>query len=160
MKLVSLILLLMAAVHAEAVRGEQLWTGNATSKGVWVDIETRLEPSSPPIYRHGGGTITDKDVIKRHLCNFDNKTYFGYDLTMERLTDGKIRLRFAPLTITPREMSELFEQVRNWKALVLPAGSPASLDVRVGDTVALELFVNPSNGQKVTEYLTVKDKMR
>ena len=155
MKFVSLVLLSVSALH-----GETLLSGGGASNGVWVDLETRLEPSSPPIYKHGGGTLTEKNVIKRHICNFDNNTYFGYDLTMERLPNGKVRLRFAPLTITPRQMSELFERVQNWTALVLPDGAPASLEVRYGETVALDLFVNHSTGQKVTEYLTVKDKGR
>jgi hypothetical protein len=64
----------------------------------------------------------------------------------------------APLTITPRQMTELFERVQNWTALVLHAGAPASFEVRFGETVALDQFVNHSTGQKVTEYLTIKDK--
>jgi hypothetical protein len=55
-------------------------------------------------------------------------------------------------------MTELFEQVQNCTALVLPAGVPAALEVRSGEAVALDLFVNHSTSQKVTEYLTIKDK--
>jgi hypothetical protein len=137
--------------------------GSASSNGVWVKFDTRLEPGSPPIRKHGGGTLTEKNVIKRHLCNFDNNTYFGYDLTAEPAPGGRVGLRFAPLTITPEKMSEIFHEERHrvpiWTPLPLPGGSVA-MEVRPGETVALDLFVNPSTGQKVTDYLTVKGSER
>lgn len=153
MKLVSLILFSLSAY------GAQLMSGGASSNGVWVNYETRLEPGSPPIHRHGGGTLTEKNVIKRHMCNFDNNTYFGYDLTVEPLVDGRHRFRFAPLTITPQEMSKIFDKVASWTPLPLPGGL-ITMEVRAGETVALDLFVNPSSGQKVTDYLTIKGKER
>ncbi|HSB17990.1 MAG TPA: hypothetical protein VLE22_26300 [Bryobacteraceae bacterium] len=155
MKLVSLILLTLSAY------GAQLMSGGASSNGVWVSYETRLEPDSPSIRKHGGGTLTEKNVIKRHLCNFDNNTYFGYDLVAEPLGGGRYRLRFAPLTITPRKMSEIFSEanVSNWTPLPLPR-EPATLEIQAGETVALDLFVNPSTGQKVTDYLTIKGDER
>lgn len=136
----------------------QLRTGSAESNGVWVNYETRLEPPSPPIYNHGGGVLTEKNIIKRHICNFDNNTYFGYDLTVEKL-GGKYRFRFGPLTITPELMSRIFNKVPRWTALQLPGGEVV-MDVRAGETVALDLFVNTSTGQRVTEYLTVKGSDR
>lgn len=153
MKLVSLILFSLS------IYGAQLMSGGANSNGVWVNYATRLEPGSPPISKHGGGTLTEKDVIKRHLCNFDNNTYFGYDLTVEPLTEGRYRLRFAPLTVTPQKMSEIFPKVSNWTPLPLPSG-PVTMEVRAGETVALDLFINPSTGQKVTDYLTIKGSER
>jgi len=153
MKLVSLILFSLSAC------GAQLMSGGASSNGVWVNYETRLEPGSPPIRKHGGGTVTEKNAIKRHLCNFENNTYFGYDLMMEPLTDGRYRYRFAPLTITPQKMSEIFNKVSNWIPLPLPGG-PVTMEARAGETVALDLFVNASTGQKVTDYLTIKGDER
>lgn len=153
MKLASLALLCVAALHAE-----ELWSNVSTSNGISAELKTRLEPGDPPISKHGGGTLTEKNVIKRHLCNFENNTYFGYDLTMERVGEGKVRLHFAPLSMPPQQMSKLFKEVKKWKPLKRPRNAPASLDVRVGETVALDLFVNPSTGQKVTEYVTVRDQ--
>ena len=153
MKLVSAFLLVTAAVYGES----SLRTGISVSNGVAVKLDTRLEPGEPPITKHGGGTLTEKEVIKRHICNFDNQTYFGYDLTLERLPSGKVRFRFSPLTMKPKQITQLFAQVKNWKPLTLPKGSPATLDVRPGETVALDLFVNPTTKQKVTEYLTLTD---
>ena len=153
MKLVSLFLLCLASQGAPS--GARLSNGSAGVNGVSVNYQTYLEPGSPAIQRQGGGVLTENNIIKRHLCNFDNHTYFGYDLTMEPLADGRFQLRFAPLTITPAKMAEIFRQVPNWRALPLPGG-PATLVVKAGETVALDLFTNPSTGQKVTEYLVVK----
>ena len=69
MKLVSLILFSLSAYGAE------LMGGTATSNSVTVNYETRLEPESSSIHKHGGGTIVGNNIIKRHLCNFDNNTY-------------------------------------------------------------------------------------
>ena len=153
MKLVSLFLLCLASQGAPS--GARLSNGSAGVSGVSVNYQTYLEPGSPSIQRHGGGVLTENNIIKRHLCNFDNRTYFGYDLTIEPLTDGRFKLRFAALTISPAKMSEIFQQVPNWSPLPLPGGE-ATLVMKAGDTVALELFTNPSTGQKVTEYLVVK----
>ena len=149
MKRFNLMLLSVAVMY-----GEKIMNGNASVNGVEMTFETRLEPGSPAIHRHGGGTLTEKGVMKRHLCNFDNNSYFGYDLTMEPLADGRVKLRFAPLSITPAKMSEIFREVPNWTSLARPAG-PASVEVRPGETVALDLFVNTSTGQKVTDYVTI-----
>lgn len=149
MKLVNLILVSLSAY------GAVLTSGGAGSNGIWVNYESRLEPGSPPIQKHGGGILTEKNIIKRHVCNFDNNTYFGYDLTMEPLREGVYRFRFAPLTITPEKMGQIFNKVSNWTPLPLPGG-PVTMEVRAGETVALDLFVNASTGQKVTDYLTVK----
>jgi hypothetical protein len=132
-------------------------TGGADSNGVGVSYETQLEPPSPPIRQHGGGTLTENQIIKRHICNFDNNTYFGYDLTVRPMQDGRFEMVFAPLSITPAKMSEIFPKVSNWTLLQLPR-APAVMQVRAGETVALDLFSNPSTGQKVTDYLTIKGK--
>ena len=153
MKFASLILICAAAAY-----GEKLMTGTTEISGVFMHLETRLEPGNPPITKHGGGSLTENNVLKRHICNFDNKTYFGYDLAAEKLTNGQVRLKFSPLSMPPAQMTKLFNQVQHWNQLALPTGSPATLDVRPGDTVALDLFVNPSTGQKVTEYITVKSR--
>ena len=68
MKFVSLILFSIAAY------GAQFATGNATSNGVSLNFDTRLEPSTPALRSHGAGMLTQNSVIKRHICNFDNST--------------------------------------------------------------------------------------
>lgn len=133
----------------------QLATGSASANGVGFSYETRLEPPTPPIAKFGGGILTDKKVIKRHLCDFERKTYFGYDVTMEPLGDYTYRFAFSPLTITPEKMSEIFPKVGNWTLLPLPR-YPATQVLRGGDILALDLFVNPATGQKIVDYLKIQ----
>ena len=133
----------------------QVMTGNGSISGVSFSYETRLEPPAPIVTRSGGGTLTENDIAKRHICDFARQTYFGYDLRMEPLPNGQYRVTFSPLTITPSKMQEIFPEVKNWTLLPLPK-QPATQVVKTGDTIALDLFVNPSTGQKLVEYLIVQ----
>ncbi|MCP5115326.1 MAG: hypothetical protein GY953_31240, partial [bacterium] len=131
--------------------------------GGGFSYQTRLEPPIPKITSIAGGTLTENQVIKRHICDLSQKTYFGYDLTIERLEDGRFRYTFSPLSITPEKMDEIsakmdevFGSVRGWRPLALPQ-RPATQVLAAGETLALDLFVNPATGQKVVEYIQVDD---
>ncbi|HYO84490.1 MAG TPA: hypothetical protein VES20_24015, partial [Bryobacteraceae bacterium] len=150
MKLLSLALLALPAFCVN------LQSGSASSNGVWVQYQTRLEPPSPPITSHGGGVLTENNIIKRHLCDMTTRKYFGYDLTVEPAGAGRFNFRFAPLSMSPQQIGKLFSGPA-WTPLPLPA-QPVTMQVREGETVALDLFANSSTGQKVTEYLTVRSR--
>ncbi len=132
----------------------QLAGGTAGSNGAFITYETRLEPSTPGISKFGGGTLTQNNVIKRHLCDFAQKKYFGYDLTLETLSDGRYRLGFSPLSITPQKMTEIYPEV-GWSLLPLPR-NPVTQILLPGETLALDLFINPTTGQKIVEYIKVQ----
>jgi hypothetical protein len=161
MKVVSLILFSFSAYGAAVL------TGGATSNGIWVNYETHVEPPIPPVHNlSGGSTVGEGNTIKKFLCNFENRTYSGYDLIVELIVDplgqNRYRMRFAPLTITPEKMNEMYKRsragdsvAREWSRLPLPS-TPVTMEIRAGETVALDLFVNPSTGQKITDYLTIK----
>ena len=151
MKRISALLI----VQFTGIAWGQLASGIASSNGASVSYETRLEPPTPGISRSGGGTLTQNNVIKRHLCDFAQKKYFGYDLTLEKLNDGRYRLGFSPLSITPQKMAEIFPEVAGWSLLPLPQSLVTQI-LLPGDTLALDLFVNPSTGQKIVEYIKVQ----
>jgi hypothetical protein len=134
----------------------QLATGSASSNGVSLSYEARLEPPTPPVSKFCSGTLTQNNIIKRHLCDPVQKTYFGYDLTMEALPDGSARLTFSPLTITPQKMEEIFPDVKGWTLLPLPQ-QPVTQILHAGESLEMDLFVNPSTGQKIVEYIKVRD---
>jgi hypothetical protein len=152
MKLISALIVLQ---FTGVVWGQQLASGHSDSHGVVVWYETKLEPADPPISKFGGGTLTENNIIKRHLCYFARKQYFGYDLTTEALGDGKYRLSFSPLSITPQKMEEIYPKEGSWSMVPLPQ-QPVTQVVQSGDTVAMDLFVNPSTGQKIVEYIKVQ----
>jgi len=133
----------------------QLMTGNGVVNGVSFSYETHLEPPDPPISKIGGGALTQNDIVKRHVCDFAQKKCFGYDLTMKPLPDGQFRFEFSPLTITPKQMEEIFDDVKGWTLLPMPQ-HPATQILRAGDTLALDLFVNPSTGQRIVDYIKVQ----
>src|SRR5688500_18003682 len=116
MKIARLLAPLLLAAFAWS---EQIAGGHITTNGVFVSYETRLEPPMNGVSRTGGGTLTENKVIKRHLCDFNSNTYFGYDLVAAPLSDGRFQLTFSPLTITPSKMSEIFREVQNWTLLPL-----------------------------------------
>jgi hypothetical protein len=151
MRLISALLLFQFT----AVAAGHLGSGWANSNGVTISYETRLEPPTPPISKFCSGTLTENNVIKRHLCDFAQKRYFGYDLTMEAVGDGGFRLAFSPLTITPQKMEEIFRDTKGWTQLPLPQ-NPVTQILRSGETLALDLFVNPSTGQKIVEYIKIQ----
>ena len=134
----------------------QLMTGSAGANGVSFSYETRLEPPDPPISKIGGGALTHNNkLVQRHVCDFAQKKCFGYDLTMEPLADGRYRFEFSPLTITPEKMADIFDNVGGWTLLPMPQ-RPATQILSAGQTLALDLFVNPSTGQKIVDYLTIQ----
>ena len=57
-----------------------------------------------------------------------------------------------PLSITAQKMEEIFPDVKGW-TIVSSTGKPTTRELRIGDTVALDLFTNPSTGQKIVDYL-------
>jgi hypothetical protein len=132
----------------------QLTKGIVSTNGISVSFETRLEPPTPGISKIGGGTLKEKDVIKRHLCDFVQQRCFGYDVTVERLADGRFLFKFSPLTITPEKMLSIFPEVKTWTLLPLPQ-NPVTQVVRADDVLAVDLFVNPSTGQKIVDYMQV-----
>lgn len=127
--------------------------GTATMNGITFSYESRLEPAVPAM-KLGSGVLVNANV-KRHLWDMANRTFFGYDVSMDGMADGRYLFRFSPLTLTPKKMEELYPGTQGWRMIALPSVPPMQI-LREGDTLALDLFVNPSTGQKVVDYLKVE----
>jgi hypothetical protein len=127
--------------------------GSATMNGISFSYESRLEPAIP-VMRLGSGVLVDR-TVKRYLWDVSNKIYFGYDVSMDAMTDGGCLFTFSPLTLSPQKMQELYPGTQRWRMIALPSVPPMQV-LREGDTLALDLFVNPSTGQKVVDYLKVE----
>jgi hypothetical protein len=151
MKRISLLLFLSLPGGAWA----QLMSGSASMRGVSFSYETRLEPPAPAIGKNGGGVLVTNSIAHRHFCDFNTKKCFGYDLAMESIGLGQYRFTFLPLSLTPQKMEEIFDSVKGWSILPLPR-NPATQVLNAGDTVALDLFVNPQTGQKIVDYIRVQ----
>jgi len=121
------------------------------------DYETRLEPPAPPISGFGGGMISGGNEMHRLVTDHSSHIYFGYDLTVEVLPQqNTYRVTFRPLSAS---MEKFGLDAAGWSKVVLP-GYPAPQTVRAGETIALDLFTNPTTGQKIVEYIRFRDPAR
>ncbi len=131
------------------------WSGNGAVNGVVFRYETKLEPGQPPIARVRNGLMVDQaKVAKRYLCDYGTSRCYGYDLSFEPAGGDAYKMKLLPLSLTAQEEAPLFKQQSNWTNVPFER-APAVQLVRLGDTVAMDLFVHPSTGQKVVEYLTL-----
>ncbi|MBI4907654.1 MAG: hypothetical protein HY820_28785 [Acidobacteria bacterium] len=131
------------------------WAGKGSVNGVSFRYETKLEPAAPSISSVCGGLLVEHhSVAKRHLCDFASGRFYGYDLSFDPMGADTYKLKLAALSMTARQMEELFANKGGWSHVPF-AHPPAAQMVRPGDTVAMDLFVNPATGQKIVEYITV-----
>jgi hypothetical protein len=158
----SSLLLLCAA--AALPLGAQTIASDASLLGIGIGFAAKLEPppsptTDPAVLRQlgrdiQGGAIGGKGP-HRFWKDAEQKTYLGYDLSIEPGNRRQVfQLRILPLTLTPKQMAEagLSEA---WTRLSLPK-YPVIPDVRVGDTVAIDVMANPATGQKIVDYVSLQ----
>ncbi len=156
-------LLLVCAVAALPL-GAQVIATSERWHGVQIYFDAKLEPppartTDPAILRRlerevNGGVICG-DGVHRFWKDDEQKVYLGYDVSVEPGSGPQVfQLRIAPLSLAPKEMAE-YGFPEAWTRLSLPK-YPMIPAVRVGDTVAFDLVVNPATGQKVVDYLTLQ----
>jgi hypothetical protein len=125
-----------------------------------LSIETRIEPSSPPgtADHIAHGVFANKDWFYRYFADNRQKKYFGYDVLFEPADQPRsFRLTFRPLTRDAREIG--LSSPESWTPLPLPRYPPPQI-VNAGDTIALDMMVNPATGQKLVDYIVVSsDKL-
>jgi hypothetical protein len=140
------------ALAAASIWGQEshLSVGNASWKGFEIWFVTKIEPPGTELF---GGIVTDAGRV-HHVINDDaHKRYFGYDLQLDPSNDGNsAQLRIEPLQTT--RIGQISIGVGS-TLLELPK-YPVIPNVKVGDTIALDLLVNPATGQKIVDYLTVR----
>lgn len=159
MKLVSKFLLAIV-LTASVAQGQQMRSATWSTDRFILRYRTMLEPPRPgsPELNIGGGGADDATTNHRILTDPRQKKYFGYDLQVDPLPDGRFSVTFKPLSIQPDKLHwPNFDN--SWSQIPLPA-YPASVQVRDGETIALDLLVNASSGQKIVEYVTVNSRVK
>jgi hypothetical protein len=154
----------MRAAILLALCGPSLWgqliVEGSTWKGLRIEFETRLEPGRTlPAFT---GSVIDEGVsgpfAQRFIDDPVHRTTFGYEVRLEPAPDASS----ATLHIEP--LHDPQHALKNgWSRFGLPTGVPrypVIPNLHVGDTVAIDLLVNPSTGQKLVDYLTLKQKQR
>jgi hypothetical protein len=127
----------------------------ALHKDIPFQFQSRLEPPSQERRTRGtgGGVKSGERALHRYMLDAVNKTYFGFDLSVERVSDAAtLRVSILPLSVGPKELD--FEEPSTWQPLRQPR-FPEPQQVRLGDTIAFDLFVNPTTGQRLVEYVLI-----
>lgn len=151
--------LFLTAVAAQAAQPGNIMSGLATfttSEGFYkVSYATRVEPTPKDSRKLGlgGGVSTKGKIIHRFVTDTVNRVLLGYDLTVEPAEGAKqYRVSFAPLTLDA-------EDLRSFKADMLTpmpfTKSSSPQFVTNGQVIAIDLFVNPSSGEKVVDYIQI-----
>ncbi|HVY94453.1 MAG TPA: hypothetical protein VHA14_16945 [Bryobacteraceae bacterium] len=138
----------------------QLVVEGPTWKGLQIEFVTRVEPGR--VMPDFTGSVIDEGVSGPYAQRFiDDPVHhatFGYELRLEPASDGNS----ATLHIEP--LHDPQHVLKNgWSKFGLPTGLPkypVIPNLHVGDTVAIDLLVNPSTGQKLVDYLTLKRRQR
>ncbi len=152
----SIVIVLLLSTAAALSGQEYLLTvdGGPAWKGLSVRFVTRLEPATPGTPFEG--SVIDSGVYgnaQRFIDDAAHRRSFGYELQLEPSADATTaQLRIMPLHDAKHAVDN------GWSQFGLPAGLPkypAIPGLRVGDTVALDLLVNPATGQKIVDYLTL-----
>jgi len=157
---VSVTLAALIALTATLSRGEAnsiRMDGGPPWKGFSILFTPRVEPGPGVASGELGGTVIDLMggvVGQRFIDDPAHKRSFGYDVRLEPSGDGAtVQIRIEPLHAAQHAVQS------GWTQFGIPMGLPkypAIPGLRVGDTVALDLLVNPATGQKIVDYLTLE----
>ena len=91
------------------------------------------------------------------MADSSRHVYFGYDTTIERLTDeADYRMTIRPLSIGADKL-HYFSDPANWTIRLPLPGYPTPQIVHYGDVIALDLMTNAETGQKIVDYLTIQE---
>lgn len=91
--------------------------------------------------------------MHRNWEDSEQKVYLGYDLSIvPGSTPHTFQLHISPLSLTSKQMQ------RDWATWTQRSLTkyPVIPEVRVGDTVAIDILANPTTGQKMVDYLTLQ----
>ena len=155
MKRISVALLFLISGLA---RAEWTSSGYTSSNDLSVYVESKFEPPSPRMAGNFGAGLQSlrrgQPGLRRYVYERTSLQYFGYDVAAEPLeSTGEYRVTFSSLSLTPEEIK--LPNPSAWKMFPPPV-FPAPQIVHDGDTIAIDLFENPSTGQKFVDYIRVQ----
>lgn len=138
-----------AAAQQEALRAaDPGWAG------LQLDFVTRAEPPGDNVFRQLPGEVITEGGYAHHVIKDPpNKIYLGYDVRVEAdSAPSKATVHIEPLRLPQGTQLSVGS---DW-ILLAPSQFPVLRDVHIGDTVALDLLVNPQTHQKIVDYITLR----
>jgi len=93
------------------------------------------------------------DIFHRFLTDPTSKTYWGYDVEVEPMNEpGSARLRFKPFSLRADQLAKEYHAAE-FRALPTPQFPVESF--QSGQTIAVDVLMNPATGQRVVDYIEV-----
>ncbi|HYP49865.1 MAG TPA: GWxTD domain-containing protein [Pyrinomonadaceae bacterium] len=127
-----------------------------------ISVIFKIETSSPEATKQSFGSVyftgyneTEKESrVHRVLADKASGVYFGYDLVIESQAEpNKFKVSIKPLSINPPEQMRLSDlTIRS-----LPK-YPEDMIVEDGDTIALDVLVNPQTKVKIVDLIKITTK--
>jgi hypothetical protein len=150
--------LVTALITTGRAQSSRIETGTASHGGFDFIWETRLEPPVPPLSDDLGMIVleTPPNIMHRVMIDRGARVYFGYNARIDVLSGGHFRVTLGALTMTPQLEKLLGENANTWRMLPSPRFPPAQV-IEAGDILELPLLTNSGWGQRLTDYVTVRD---
>jgi hypothetical protein len=124
--------------------------------------ETRISPATPALAEgFSTGTTDSMGVIHRIMLDRSGRTYFGYDVLIDVLTEtNSYRMTFRPLVMTSTLAQGLsMDRWSEWIPLSAPR-FPSPQNVRSGEILELTLLTNGGTGQRIVDYLSIQEPLQ
>jgi hypothetical protein len=121
--------------------------------------ETRIEPPLPALSDGFSTSMVDSmGTIHRVLLDRSNRTYFGYDVLIDALSEtNTYRVTFQPLVMSAAMVEGLsLNQWSEWRPLAAPRFPPPQT-VHVGEILELTLLTNNRTNQRIADYVSIQD---
>jgi hypothetical protein len=157
MRTIDVVVAFGCCLPALAQQGKIMSGSASRDDRVSFTFETRLEPPSAEMIRHiGGGVVGGKKAFHRYITLNQSKMLLGYDLVIEPVEpENTFRVSFGPPSVDALHLKD----AASWSLAPLPRYPPPQT-VRGGDTIVLDLMVNPLTYQKIVDYLVVRGDPR
>jgi hypothetical protein len=155
-KFIRILLAAFATAILHAQENSIGMDGGPSWKGLSIRFSPKVEPDVNDASKDLGGTVIDLlggVVGQRFIDDPVHKRSFGYDVRLEPAANGdSAQIRIEPLHAIQHAVQS------GWTQFGLPTGLPkypVIPNLKIGDTVVLDLLINPSTGQKIVDYLTL-----
>lgn len=136
--------------------------------GTTVAIKTEtVPPSDGKVFGNAYSSVTDYrgEIVHRVMFDSKSKTYFGYDLAVEKLGEtGKFKVEIKPLSKTLDKLvssatasSGETPDYKNFVEKSLPK-YPEAVTIDDGDTITLDILENRKTNTKISDFIKITAK--
>lgn len=128
---------------------------NEAWPGLYMNWLMKVEPSGAAARQISEWVLRAPDGAHRVILDMAEKRYFGYDLHAKPL-DGGATLQVSLTALTLPETSLQTVGVGTGWTMLPPPKFPLISVMHAGDTVSVDLLVNPATGQKMVDYISLR----